>query len=316
MRWLLFAVVAFISATALAHDLDLTSLKLDRKVAGTTLELTTPLSRFVRTLGCGPSPSAAEIDVAVRERLGVSPKATANLEIDTQSDMLHWTGALAATDPFIPRRFDASTPAARTLYSAYLDGKFQSDSVLGESQPSTSFWGMVGTGVAHILTGADHILFILGLALLKGGWKSKLKLLTAFTVAHSASLALSCLGFVHLSPRIVEPLIALSIVALAVEAVLDRESSDRFKLATVFGFGLVHGLGFAGGLRDLGMNGSQVVSNLFAFNLGIEAGQVLVILPCLGLLAVIRHIGQERLTRYALVAFGMVGCFWLAERLC
>ncbi|MFX8727518.1 HupE/UreJ family protein, partial [Acinetobacter baumannii] len=88
------------------------------------------------------------------------------------------------------------TPAVRTIWTVVENGSVTSETILDGSRPAPNFWQMLRTGATHILTGADHVLFILGLALLKGEWKSKLKLLTAFTVAHSVSLALTVLNWV------------------------------------------------------------------------------------------------------------------------
>src|SRR5688572_456414 len=129
-------------------------------------------------------------------------------------------------------------------------------------------------GYTHILPkGLDHILFVLGIFLLSPRWKTMLLQVTAFTVAHSITLGLSIYGVVSLPSRIVEPLIALSIAYVAIENLLTRELNP-WRLALVFMFGLLHGLGFAGVLRELGLPREEFLTALVTFNLGVEGGQL------------------------------------------
>ncbi|MGE5275484.1 MAG: HupE/UreJ family protein [Acidobacteriota bacterium] len=132
-------------------------------------------------------------------------------------------------------------------------------------------------GYTHILPkGADHILFVLGIFLLSRRGKPILWQVTAFTVAHTITLGLTIYGIVSLRPAIVEPLIALSIVYVAVEDVFTSRLSP-WRIALVFGFGLVHGMGFAGVLSQLGLPRSQFLPALVCFNAGVELGQLTVI---------------------------------------
>ena len=132
----------------------------------------------------------------------------------------------------------------------------------------------VKLGFEHILPlGLDHILFVLGLYLLSQRLKDLLWQVTAFTAAHTITLALAILGLVSIPPYIVEPLIALSIVYVAIENLFkDRVSKSRIGL--VFGFGLLHGLGFAGVLLEIGLQSENFVESLIAFNIGVELGQI------------------------------------------
>ena len=136
-------------------------------------------------------------------------------------------------------------------------------------------------GYTHILPkGLDHILFVLGLFLLSPRWKTMLLQVTAFTVAHSITLGLSIYGIVSLPSRIVEPLIALSIAYVAVENLFTRDLKP-WRVALVFMFGLLHGLGFAGVLRELGLPREEFLTALVTFNLGVEGGQLTVIAAAL-----------------------------------
>src|SRR6185436_10418310 len=124
--------------------------------------------------------------------------------------------------------------------------------------------------------GLDHILFVLGMFLLSPRLKPVLSQVTAFTLAHSITLGLAMYGVLALSPRIVEPLIALSIAWIAVEN-LTTTTLRPWRIAVVFGFGLLHGMGFAGVLHELGLPRAEFLPALVSFNVGVECGQLLVI---------------------------------------
>ncbi|WP_157368902.1 HupE/UreJ family protein [Zavarzinella formosa] len=149
-------------------------------------------------------------------------------------------------------------------------------------------------GVHHILTGYDHLLFVAALALAAATFWELVKVVTAFTLAHSLTLTLAALDLVHLPERVVEPLIAASIVFVAVQNILGY-SQGRGRLAAAFFFGLFHGLGFAGGLLDLmhQMPRETVLSAIFGFSVGVETGHLTVLLPLFVLLAAIRRSQRE-----------------------
>ena len=173
-------------------------------------------------------------------------------------------------------------------------------------------------GFTHILPkGLDHMLFVLGLFLLSTRLAPLLWQVTAFTLAHSITLALSMYGVIALSPAIVEPLIAASIVAVAVENLLTARL-HAWRVFVVFGFGLLHGLGFAGVLTEIGLPRDEFVTGLIAFNVGVEGGQLAVI--ALAFLVVgywFRHRPWYRarvvLPLSALIA--LTGAYWMVERL-
>lgn len=314
---LLFLLVQFASA----HDLDLTLVKVSRGQQGTTIQVTTPLSRLVQSSGLGDHPSGPALDIAVRERLRLGIDSPANLDVNSQSDILTWSAEFEKQFEFRAMRFDESTSSARTIVATYEDGTLKSEVVLEEEKTQPSTIGMLCTGIHHILSGLDHILFVVGLALLGGGWKTILKVLTAFTVAHSVTLCAAGTGLIHGNPRIVEPLTALSIVALAIEGIrLAKKPGDeniRLRVAIAFGFGLIHGFGFAGGLTELGLQGNQLLQNLFSFSVGIELGQIAILVPALLLLALMARACKERAHLSSLatsVCLGMTGCFWFVER--
>lgn len=176
----------------------------------------------------------------------------------------------------------------------------------------------VVVGFTHIVPkGLDHILFVLGLFLLSTRLRPLLIQVTAFTVAHSITLALGLYGVVQISPAIVEPLIAASIAYVALENVLTSRLS-LWRPFVVFGFGLLHGLGFAGVLRDIGLPRSEFVLGLVGFNVGVELGQLAVIVCAwlaTGLWFASRPWYRRRIVVPASIAIGVVGAYWTVERL-
>jgi hypothetical protein len=172
-------------------------------------------------------------------------------------------------------------------------------------------------GYTHILPkGRDHILFVLGIFLLSPRLKPMLLQVTAFTIAHSITLALSIYGVVSLPSRIVEPLIAFSIAYVAIENLVTRELKP-WRLALVFMFGLLHGLGFAGVLRELGLPRNEFVTGLVTFNLGVEGGQLTVIL--LASIAVAPFVKRgwyrQRVVIPASLVIAAVAVYWTIVRI-
>jgi hydrogenase/urease accessory protein HupE len=144
-----------------------------------------------------------------------------------------------------------------------------------ERQPPT-FWGFLRLGIAHIWTGYDHLLFLFGLLIVCRSFRSIVGIISCFTVAHSITLALATLNIVNIPSAIVEPMIAASIFYVGVENLIRRGAEPKGRWALTFGFGLIHGFGFASVLRELGIgsNGHGLLMPLFTFNLGVEIGQV------------------------------------------
>jgi hydrogenase/urease accessory protein HupE len=177
-------------------------------------------------------------------------------------------------------------------------------------------------GVEHILLGIDHLLFVLALIIAtQGGWKL-VKTVTAFTLSHSITLSLAALGVVHVPTRPVEATIALSIVFVASEIVRARRGHESIALRSpwvvAFTFGLLHGLGFAGALSDVGLPQTHIPVALVFFNIGIEMGHLLFVGVVLALLASLRRTSGY-LPRWAYLvapyAIGTMGTFWMIQRL-
>ena len=174
--------------------------------------------------------------------------------------------------------------------------------------------GFFRLGVEHILTGYDHLLFLLALLLRGGRFLSLLKIITAFTVAHSITLALAVLGVVTIPGRIIEPAIAASIVWVALENLLRRDAPSQRWLVS-FVFGLVHGFGFASAIEPLALPPARLALALLGFNLGVEAGQALVVALLLPLLLWMRGRSWEpRVVRAASLGVAAVGLGWVVQR--
>lgn len=185
-----------------------------------------------------------------------------------------------------------------------------------EARAATA-WRYALLGFEHILpAGPDHVLFVLGLFLLSPKARPLLVQVSLFTLAHTATLALSTLGLVRLSPSIVEPLIALSIAWVAFENVLTSELRP-WRAGLVFAFGLLHGLGFAGVLGELGLPREAFLSALLAFNVGVEAGQLVVIGLAFAAVGAFRGRSwyRSRVVVPASLLIGATGAWWTLERL-
>ena len=177
-------------------------------------------------------------------------------------------------------------------------------------------------GVEHILTGYDHLLFVIALVLLLGRPGVVVRAATAFTVAHSLTLVGTTLGLFGLAQAPVEALIALSIVFLAAEVVKQGPAhsrlSERIPWVVAFGFGLIHGFGFAGALREIGLPEGDVPTALLTFNLGVEAGQLVIVSLGLITIALLRRWAPPALRPVKLAAsyaIGITASFWFIQRL-
>lgn len=193
-------------------------------------------------------------------------------------------------------------------------------------EAESGVWEIAGTyfslGVEHILTGVDHLLFVLALLILVNGVKRLIATVTAFTLAHSLSLAGATLGWVHVPQPPVEACIALSIVFVAAEILRRREGlTARFPWVIAFTFGLLHGFGFAGALSEVGLPQHAIPVALLFFNLGVEAGQLLFIGGVFAAVAAGRYVIQRedlavpnwawRIPPYAI---GTIATFWVIDR--
>jgi hydrogenase/urease accessory protein HupE len=203
---------------------------------------------------------------------------------------------------------------------AVLDGERATLTIEARARPLAVLKDYVGLGLGHILTGPDHLLFVLGLVLLVSGGRALILTVTAFTAGHSATLSLAVLGFVSFPTRPIEIGIAASILVLAVELTREGAASRlrRSPWLMALGFGLLHGLGFAGALAEAGLPGDEIPLALLGFNVGIELGQLLFVAAVLVVRAALRPLlwaGPRWLAHVPVYAIGSLGAFWCFERI-
>lgn len=203
-----------------------------------------------------------------------------DVPVDAQTVSITWPaggGAMVLRQQGVDAPFTGYLAGGETSAAIALGGG-------GAQSVSEAFLGYIPVGFDHILPqGLDHILFVLGLFLLSTQWGPLLWQITAFTLAHTVTLALGAMGWVAIPGAIVEPLIAASIVYVAVENIFIRGLST-WRPLVVFGFGLLHGLGFASVLGDFGLPEGQFIPALIGFNVGVELGQLTVIAMAAGLI--------------------------------
>lgn len=211
-------------------------------------------------------------------------------------------------------------PAGEEVYSAYLTDGGSSDPIPLSGASDQTLMEVVlnylWIGFTHILPlGVDHILFVVGLFLLSTSLRPLVIQVTSFTIAHTITLALGFLGIVHIPPAIVEPLIAASIVYVAVENIM-TDRLHKWRTAVVFCFGLLHGLGFAGVLSEIGVSTAHFVAALLSFNVGVELGQLAVIACCFVFFGPFR--GRPWYRRAVVVPasalIGITGAYWFVQR--
>jgi hydrogenase/urease accessory protein HupE len=201
---------------------------------------------------------------------------------------------------------------------AILDrGRTEFEHITGTRQGTIAVIGkFVASGIHHILIGPDHMLFLVGLLLLGGTVRRLIVVVSAFTLAHSITLSLAALNIFDPPARIVEPAIALSIVFIGVDNLIVHGGRD-VRAWIAFAFGFVHGFGFAGVLREMGLESRALVWSLLSFNLGVEIGQLCVVIVVATALAALRTRSETAGRRLAVagsIAVIAAGTFWFFER--
>lgn len=219
-------------------------------------------------------------------------------------------------------------PEHRTFLNVYEEGALVSQDILeGRHHHAEHFLGsrqgalavarrFVPAGIHHILIGPDHILFLVGLMLTGGSLRRLLLIVTSFTAAHSVTLTLAALSILIPPPWLVEPAIALSIVYVGLDNLL-RGSGRDLRAWIAFGFGFIHGFGFAYLLRDMGLPAEALGTSLLSFNVGVEVGQVLVVLTVGAALYAVRTrspLVAARVTTVGSVVVILAGAYWFVER--
>lgn len=282
-------------------------------------------------------PSAGMLVMPLRPRLagGLIDRKADRVESAQNFEVRHWDGVPLGRQGLNGRevRIDGlDKTITDTLLLVRLKNGDTESRILTPAAPAMLIDAHAGAavpaylvlGIEHILTGIDHLLFVFGLLLLSTGWRQLLRTITAFTAAHSITLALSALKVIALDPGLVEAMVAWSILFLAVELVRKARGEDGLTLRqpwlVAFGFGLLHGAAFAGALHQIGLPEGNIPLALLLFNLGVEIGQLLFVggvMAALALLARLRlPAAAPRLGWMAAsYAIGSFSFFWFLERL-
>ena len=233
-------------------------------------------------------------------------------------------GALRVRGPLFP--YD---PAHETYVNVYERGALRLQDLLDHERRATTFYsgGRQGTlavvrefvaqGIHHIFIGPDHILFIVGLLLLGGSLGRLLKIVTGFTIAHTVTLALAALQIVNPPARLVEPVIAISIVCIGVETLLAMDRGRDWRARIAFAFGFVHGFGFASVLREFGLPPAAIGWSLASFNVGVEIGQACIVLAVAPLLLLLRTrtpAAARGVTAWGSACIIAAGAYWFVQR--
>ncbi len=258
--------------------------------SGRASDIKRPLGALLRV--SGPAPADARAMTWQYDLVASTYPVTFSAE-GQRASQTQWLDADAESAPFALR--GVAAPGTLAVVQQYL-----------------------ALGFGHIVPqGLDHILFVLGLFLLSTQWRPLLTQVTSFTVAHSVTLGLTMYGVLSLSPRIVEPLIALSIAYVAIENIMTSKLT-AWRPAVVFGFGLLHGMGFAGVLRELALPRAQFLPALVSFNVGIELAQLSIIAAAFLAVAAWHRDKAWYRPRFVLpasAAIAAVGLFWTVERI-
>ena len=317
------ALALGLRALAAAHTLQITGVTLRLDKTGTEVTVVAHLPML------GAADPATEIPRRLQMQLdgrAFLPTKT-TLDRDPTLDTVTWTGRtdLPAGSVLVASPIFPEHPEDTTIVLTYRDGALIDRAALSPAHPTAvlgeNAWAVVRRfiqmGVMHILSGPDHLLFLIGLILAGGTARRLLAIVTAFTLSHSLTLSLTALGFASLPSRLVEPMIALSIVVIGLENLLRRQTGLEFRIWLSFGFGFFHGFGFAGALAEVGLPRQALGWSLAAFNVGVEIGQACILLLVLPLLMRI-HRKSERaatlVTRFASIGITLAGVVWLAGR--
>lgn len=212
--------------------------------------------------------------------------------------------------------FLVANPELRT------DNDFLDHVIATKREPASWFHNardFVRLGINHILEGTDHVLFVLSLLLVYSTFKREVLLLTVFTVAHSISLIVAGSGLLTLTSRVVEPIVALSITYMAITSVFFKHikvfASHVNKASTVFVFGLFHGLGFAGLLKDIQVPDDRFISSLLSFNIGIELGQFAIVAAALPFIYLFKDkVWYPKVIKVIAVIIAIIGLVWGFQR--
>ena len=342
--WMALALTLLLLIPAQAHDPMLSSVKV--MLTGNEMAISVTVHQLALEKAAGHRLDPVDTDIAIRSRIFVYAGSErveakmASLDVDAKGGAVTWSTRVPWNGQPVSVRqaVFSDDPVAKSLVTIYKDGRAIFDTIYDSKTVQLAPTGMqspeewyvrllrfTGTGIHHIFTGIDHVCFVIGLVLLGGSVRGLLRVVTSFSIAHSITLALAALGLVTLPSRIVEPLIAISISGIAIDNILQLRRADtnvdtawKHRVAATFVFGLLHGFGFAGALGTLDLTGTQLATSLWGFNLGVELGQLVIVLCCAPLIGIIvkKYPIQGRILRISgSIAIGLAGLFWFIQRI-
>jgi hydrogenase/urease accessory protein HupE len=337
-----------IAAPALAHPVPFSYLDIRLDPAGVTGTLTVHVFDAGHELNADP-PRLLEPGAAAERAAALEQILGGRLTLSSNQGPLAivWGAVEVVTDkqslrlPFVvrpasvrPSAIKVSAllfpydPQHQTFVNVYEDGALRQQAILDGSRTALEYFSgsslgtlavvrrFVAAGIEHILIGPDHILFLVGLLLLGGSIRRLAVVVTSFTLAHSVTLTIAALRIFSPPARVVEPLIALSIIYVGIDNLMVRGGRDvRGWIA--FTFGLVHGFGFASVLREMDLPARALGWSLFSFNLGVEIGQLLIVAVVASALAALRHrseLAGRRLATAGSLVVVVAGAFWFVQR--
>ena len=348
LRFLIVSACAVLlwTQSADAHDIALSAIRIIYRPNDILVSVSIHLSQLAKAEKLDLSQMTdAGLDLAVRKRVHIrfdgkdSTFGKAFINRDSVSDHLTWqVVAKKSSECEVLSRLCPEQQNSSTVISIIRDGQTvqeelldrQHPSLLKHQEPQLVAWRYLQEGFDHILSGPDHIVFLVGLLLPGGSILTLLQTITAFTVAHSLTVSLAATGIFVPSSRLVEPLIALSIVAIAVENLrvlrsLDASDSKNESQAlrdwrplAAFAFGLVHGFGFAGALLEVGLPGQALWIALASFNVGVEFGQASIVCCLAPIILYARKKDSKlylKVARVVSVLIGLIGAVWFCARL-
>ncbi len=346
LRWLAFLVALVVASPAVGHPAPFSYLDVnlhDGRIDGT---LVVHVTDVAHDLAVSPADQLLDRTVLWSRQREITARLGRGLTLRAERPLkLEWTDVEPlSNDAALKLSFRAAgTPPGalrvrtdlfpydryhQTFVNIYEAGKLRQQWIFSRGAAERTYYlgttagaievmkTFVPAGVHHILVGPDHLLFLVGLLLLGGSWKALVRIVTAFTLAHSLTLSLAALGIFSPPAAIIEPAIALSIVFVGVDNLVRGKGRDLRPWAALV-FGLVHGFGFASVLRQFGLPREALSWSLFSFNVGVELGQLAVVVPVATLLAVIRARSPAIGHRVTVAGSAIViaaGAYWLVQR--
>ena len=350
-RWAVSAMTAlclFLASPASAHPVPFSYIVIRTQPDALELTLVAHAYDVAYELGMKPAANVPDLSSIMARSTEIVPVLGKRVVITADGQMLQATWAAPEAMPErdsirlraryvlsrLPGRIDIATvmfpydPVHKTFVNIYEGDAVTAQAILDKDRAAFEYFTgtrqgalavlqrFVPSGVHHILIGPDHLLFLIGLMLLGGTIRQLLLVVTAFTIAHSITLSLAALNVVMPPAGLIEPAIALSVVYVGADNLLMQGGRDM-RAWTAFAFGLIHGFGFANVLRDMDLPSRALGWSLFGFNVGVEIGQLFVVVLVAAALGWIRSrsaVAGRRLVLVGSVVVMLAGAYWFVQR--